>query len=175
MLPHLEAEAEKQMKSGENQYTKSPSVKSRQGKSVAGATETQHRGRSAVLAGAAKLSRLQRQILQIALRWRGQDHADVFAKDVMVEAFGLPPLRHYVPDIDPDEIPRTARNPAGKRVFGHSFDVDGVGRARYNSICASISRTFKRLEARGLLQKVGWGYSLTEQGLETVKKANNCG
>jgi hypothetical protein len=67
------------------------------------------------------------------------------------------------------------RHPGGKL-----FDVEEIGRERYNAACAAISRAMVRLEARGLVKRIygrisHWsGCDLTPEGVkaaevETVK------
>ena len=75
-------------------------------------------------------------------------------------------------------IDGTARYPEGdynefQNPHGQVFNVESIGRERYNSICVTITRALKRLEQRHLLFEVGRGRSLTDHGLEVVKKVSN--
>ena len=123
-----------------------------------------------------KLSPLQKQILTIAFRWRGKDHADVYTNDIKVEVFGWQPLSHYS-DGWVDEgyaAPGTARyaqdhHCAGESMGGQIFDRQSIGCKRYNAVSVSVSRAIKRLIQRHLLYQSGAGWSLTEHGLEVVK------
>ncbi len=123
-----------------------------------------------------KLSPLQKQILAIALSWRGKDHADVYANDIKVEVFGWQPLSHYWDGWvnEGRAAPGTARyaqdhHLADKVILGRIFDRQSIGYKRYNSISVSIFRAIKRLVVRHLLYQFSYGWSLTDHGLKVVK------
>jgi len=125
----------------------------------------------------AKLSRLQKQVLLIALRWHGKTWSDVYNSDIKVEVFGWKPLCHYW-DGWHDEAhaqPGAARYEldhdwANKSLHGQIFNRKSIGERRYNTVSVSAHRALKRLTERHLLYKTGAGWSLTEHGLETAKK-----
>jgi hypothetical protein len=60
---------------------------------------------------------------------------------------------------------------------GHNFDRETIGRGEYNSVRSMLSKTFKRLEYRGLVipshgnEYASWsGINLTEEGIEKAKE-----
>jgi len=60
---------------------------------------------------------------------------------------------------------------------GHNFDRETIGRNEYNSVRSTLSKTFKRLEHRGLVipshgnKYVSWsGINLTKEGIEKAKE-----
>lgn len=123
-----------------------------------------------------KLSTLQRQILAIALRWRGKARSDVYIQDIKAEVFGWQAMNHYWNGwIDEGRaVPGTARyvedhHMAGKSMSGQIFDRQSIGTKEYNAVSVSVSRALKRLTERHLLYQSGAGWSLTEHGLEVVK------
>ena len=117
-----------------------------------------------------KLSDLQRQILEVGVRWRGLAPADIYVADIKTEIFDLEPTRRE------RLIPGTARLAASERQYnvpyGYLFDVHEIGERKYNAICASISRALKRLERRKLIVVKGPGRVLTNHGLEVLKVRN---
>ena len=144
--------------------------KERQGRKLAEA--------NAAIPKTAKLSDLQRQILEVGLRWRGKAHADFYMQDIKVEVFGLEPgsisrWRGWRPK--EGLIPGTARFASGGRQYevpyGQMFNIEAIGKRKYNSLCASISRALKRIEERKLIVVKGPGRSLTDHGLELVRGA----
>ncbi len=123
-----------------------------------------------------KLSKLQKQVLLIALRWHGKAHSDVYNSDIKVEVFGWKPLSHYWDGwVDEGHAqPGTARceldsHWANNSLHGQIFDRKSIGERRYNAVSVSTHRALKRLTERHLLYKTGAGWSLTEHGLETAK------
>ena len=124
-----------------------------------------------------KLSRLQKQILVLALRNKLQEGrefdapmgADVYHSQILAEIYEFPtrwPLRH-------DE---RWKERAGHRRLHLDFDPAEIGQARYDAACSSISRAMARLEARGLVKLyhgeiTKWaGCQLTPLGVETAKR-----
>ena len=59
---------------------------------------------------------------------------------------------------------------ANNSLHGQVFDRKSIGEKRYNAVSVSASRALKRLTERHLLYQSGYGWSLTEHGLETAKK-----
>jgi len=124
-----------------------------------------------------KLSTLQRQILSIALRWRGKDRSDVYTQDIKVEVFGWKPMNHYSTGWCDEgrNHPGTARSNsddshwANGLLHGQIFDRQSIGEQHYNAVSVSVSRTLKRLTDRHLLYQSGLGWSLTDHGLEVAK------
>ena len=124
-----------------------------------------------------KLSKLQKQVLLIALRWHGKAHSDVYNTDIKVEVFGWKPgcyHRHGWSD-EAYAQPGTARYElahgwANRSLDGQIFDRKSIGERRYNAVSVSAHRALKRLTERHLLYQSGYGWSLTEHGLETAKK-----
>jgi hypothetical protein len=124
-----------------------------------------------------KLSKLQKQILALALANRvreGRDEksngADLFYSQILAEVYGFPttyPLR------------LGAEHPyhPGMRICGqHVFDVGEIGKGRYNAAQAAISRAMARLQSRGLVigqcgVTAHWsGCNLTVDGMELAKR-----
>jgi len=124
-----------------------------------------------------KMSDLQRQILAIALRWRGKACGDVYIQDIKVEVFGWKPMSHYSTGWfdEGHNRPGTARSNADDPdrsngpLYGQIFDRKSIGTKEYNSVSVSVSRALKRLIDRHLLYQSGAGWSLTEHGLEVAK------
>lgn len=129
----------------------------------------------------AKLSTLQRQILSIALRWRGKDRSDVYTQDVKVEVFGWKPMNHYSTGWfdEGHNHPGTARSNsddphwANGFLSGQIFDRQSIGEQHYNAVSVSTSRALKRLTERHLLYQSGLGWSLTDHGLEVANKVSS--
>jgi len=123
-----------------------------------------------------KLSKLQKQILILALRWQGKSHDDVYAQDVKTEVFGWKPMRHYSSGWydEASAQPGTARYEldhflANRSLGGQVFDRESIGTAKYNAVSVSISRALMRLTDRHLLYRFDAGWSLTEHGLKVAK------
>ena len=124
-----------------------------------------------------KLSPLQKQILLIALRWRGKDRSDVYGQDIKAEVFGWKPMSHYSTGWfdEGHHRPGTARlsldhpSMANWSDGGQIFDRKSIGERTYNSVSVTVSRTLKRLTERKLIYQSGAGWSLTKHGLEVAK------
>lgn len=118
------------------------------------------------------LSDLQKNILVIAYRRRKKAEAegkypsdihgcDVLAAHVLEGYFGWKKSGIY------NYIARGGKN----------FDRETIGRSKYNSTRSTLSKTFKRLQDRGLVMPARgkeyntWkGYNLTEEGIEIAKE-----
>lgn len=123
----------------------------------------------------AKLSKLQKQILSIALRWHGKAQSDVYSSDIKVEVFGWKPRCQTDWSDEIYAQPGTARFAldnllANGSLHGQIFDRRSIGEGRYNAVSVSAYRALKRLTERHLLYQSGYGWSLTEHGVETAKK-----
>ncbi len=125
----------------------------------------------------AKLSRLQRSILELAYvnrvaegRHSESSGADLYFYELMVACFGFPtPPRRYG-ETDRRRVPGSQR-----------FSRRQIGAARYDAAQASVSRAVRRLEDRGLVVRLcgavsHWsGLSLSPAGLAVaVGLAHNC-
>jgi hypothetical protein len=128
---------------------------------------------------AAKLSRLQKQILLMALANRTKESrtdegggADLYYSEILATVYGFKPTRplrygdHY-------------GEHAGQRIpGGQKFDRQAIGPARYNRAQAAISRAMLRLHSRGLVicsygVRSRWsGCSLTPAGLAISQTVN---
>jgi hypothetical protein len=113
----------------------------------------------------AKLSRLQRWILYAAFENRlgdpGAPEVDLYTHEILAGYFAFP-MRWY------------DREPLHSKPGSHRFDREQIGRERYDAAQASISRTVRRLEARGLVERYvadvsRWaGLRLTDAGVEAA-------
>ena len=117
-----------------------------------------------------KLSKLQKQILVLALEnklrenrdFEERNGADIYYSEILATVYGFPP-----------EVPLRQ---AGERTQWGKFDREVIGRARYNAAHAAISRTMSHLQARGLIRWVcarytRWsGCNLTPAGFEIAKR-----
>ena len=106
--------------------------------------------------------------------WVHVHHAEVMAKHYgFTPAVGKSPGHRWygrLPDL---------------RGNGHIFSRKAIGEKRYNAACVAVTRAFKRLTERGLVERYCWaiterafGAKLTEAGIEvarmlTVKHAGN--
>ncbi|MCZ6677604.1 MAG: hypothetical protein O7E52_10170, partial [Candidatus Poribacteria bacterium] len=130
-----------------------------------------------------KLSELQKEILEVALRWHGKDYSDVCNADVKAQILGWPVEESYSrwsPDCgwyrhwEPYKRahPGTARYVHDSRpVYGQIFCRNKIGIREYNKGSVTVTRALKRLGERNLLCQTGRGWSLTSHGLEVVKTA----
>jgi len=104
------------------------------------------------------LSKLQLSILRLAYAKRPlRRRVDVFTDELLIGCFGFEP--------------EYARDMNGRFYFSQA----AIGRGRYNSARASLSRALLRLEQRGLgVQHRGivkWsGFTLSEAGVEAVER-----
>jgi hypothetical protein len=118
----------------------------------------------------AALSALQKQILSLALKNRetenrtedAQSGADLYYSEILVSVYGFEPIE-------------SLRTRDGRRKsFGKKFDVGAIGKDRYNSAMAAISRAVLRLDQRGLVTALRgtfsrWsGCDLTDDGVRTA-------
>lgn len=89
-------------------------------------------------------------------------HPDLYTYEVLSARFGFP-IRPGVIFVD-----RESNN--------WNFNTRKIGKKKYASACASVSRAFKRLEERGLAQRIqpknyNWsGIKLTQAGLELAQQ-----
>jgi len=115
-----------------------------------------------------QLSKLQQTILKIAIRNRPErlacptgGGADVYCHEVMQAFFGLRPTGW--------------RAGPGRQPGSHRFSKQGVGAKRYASMQASLSRCLRRLEGKGLIERMmgassHWsGGNLTQAGIELAE------
>lgn len=90
------------------------------------------------------------------------DRPDLYTYEVLTAHFGFS-IRPGVIFVD-----RESNN--------WNFNRRKIGKRKYSSACASVSRAFRRLEERGLAQRIqpnnyNWsGIKLTEAGLELAKE-----
>lgn len=125
------------------------------------------------------LSELQRAILGMALANRqaegrdGKAHsgADVTHAEVLASVYGWTPDKSDLRYSDSYSV----KEHAGKRRYGgHKFRKSVFCPGEYNAARASVSRAFKRLEERGLLDRVNgvfawWaGGNLTQPGADVA-------
>lgn len=128
-------------------------------------------------ASLARLSRLQREILALAMQARhgipgdrirrephGWDEVDVFPAEILVHCFEFPLRR--------------GRRLADLRLYQQAFDRSMVGHARYNAAMASMSRAVRRLEERGLVIRYTnmtgqWGLRLADETVNTFTHENS--
>ena len=97
-----------------------------------------------------RLSKLQKQIIQLAHRNKGS----VLARNVLVGAYGF----LTITDIE-------AAKP-GALVFNRKL----IGPKRYQAASVAVARSFNRLAARGLVQRqYNRGITLTGQGVQVAK------
>ena len=129
-------------------------------------------------ANTTKLSRLQKQILALALKWRGKSHCDVYHVDVKAEIFDWPVMHHYWSgwEAETSAVPGTARYASchhipDEPIFGQIFNRSSIGVRKYNAVSVSVTRTLQRLTERNLLFQTGRGWSLTAHGLKVAKTA----
>ncbi len=96
--------------------------------------------------------------------------ADLYSYEVLADFFGFSEM----PRVQCNGEPCKLRNPEGKRTAGDKhFNVEKIGKARYNAAQAAVSRAFKRLAERGLLFHGYAGVHLTKSGfIEADKLAN---
>jgi hypothetical protein len=103
------------------------------------------------------LSPLQRTILEIALENRrsgntGFGRREAYHSEVFERYFGWQP-----------------RNDCKRRY--QRFTVSAIGEQRYRTAHASVSRAFKRLERRGLIECCFDAYCLTPEGVASAEQA----
>ena|SRR5215472_10854070 len=121
-----------------------------------------------------KLSRLQKQILTLALANKVRENrtfaicgADLYYSEILVKVYAFP-----------IELPR---NVADVRSLGpgKNFNPDLIGRAKYRASQAAISRAMRRLDHRGLATHVSgvsyhWsGCILTPEGVRVAETVNS--
>lgn len=58
------------------------------------------------------------------------------------------------------------------RRFNQKFIRSDIGDEEYNRVHATVSRTLKRLESRGLIKNGGWKLRLTDAGLTQAQQLN---
>ena len=128
----------------------------------------------------ARLSKLQKKILLLALKWHGVTVSDVYNVDVKTEVFGWTPLESYNHYIETGWERRWATNtrltPGTARskfdsspVYGQVFCKNVIGHNQYNAVSVSVTRALKRLTNRNLLIQTGMGWSLTQHGLDLAR------
>lgn len=108
----------------------------------------------------AKLSKLQKSILRIALRNHLAGKDRVYYSEILSEHYGF-------------EIKNRLDN------CGQHFSRREIGAKRYSSAQAALSRAMRRLEDRGLIDCISgvakWTAArLTLRGIETANKVANC-
>ena len=94
------------------------------------------------------LSPLQQVILETAARNRSVSDdrpTDVYAAEILVSYFGFPLTRSYHP---------------ARGYIGQHFSRTEIGARRYDAAQASLSRAMRRLETRGLIERVQGAYAL---------------
>ncbi len=119
------------------------------------------------------LSDLQKKILELALanrikegRGETSNGADLYTSEILVRVYGFTTVAYSA---ETDEA--RARRLPGHHIIERTI----VGRDRYNSAQAAISRATGRLAARGLVSCIrglyaGWaGVDLTADGIEVAK------
>lgn len=92
---------------------------------------------------------------------RGVGSIDLFNAEVLHEHFGLPVCSHWW-------RPERGERPR----WGNNFCMRVIGEKRYRCAQASTSRAVKRLQERGLVERVhGWcaGMRLTDDGVTTAE------
>jgi hypothetical protein len=118
------------------------------------------------------LSPLQKQILALALEnkqregrsFNADTGADVYYSEILTKVFRFP-----------------AKRPARRWPCNRIFDPTTIGRSRYRSAVASVSRAVLRLHIRGAVQSTHsrystWaGASLTPAGVEIAHALANSG
>jgi hypothetical protein len=117
-----------------------------------------------------KLSKLQKWMLKEAFynvtqENRALDHkdgADLYAREILGGYFKFPikwkqegrTQRELLRDIDAERT--VHRESTGMWIASYAlnrmFEPERIGRQKYNAACASIYRTFNRLEKRGLVE-----------------------
>ncbi len=128
----------------------------------------------------ARLSKLQKKILLLALKWHGVNRSDVYNVDVKTEVFGWSPLEsynHYIEGgwerhwtTNTSVTPGTARRKIDSSpVYGQVFSKNVIGHDQYNAVSVSVTRALKRLISRNLLIQTGLGWSLTQHGLDHAR------
>jgi hypothetical protein len=105
---------------------------------------------------ASRLSPLQRWILDHAHQNRLAEHrddlsrgADLYYKEVLAGFYGFP-YEHYA---------NPASDPLRASLANKRFKPYVIGRQKYNSACAAVSRAVTRLERRGLVVVLHGAYS----------------
>jgi hypothetical protein len=97
-----------------------------------------------------KLSRLQNSILILALKRQGRR---LYNRDVLVAVYGF----------------HTEVGTWDVRGGGQVFDVQAIGERRYRSASVAVSKSFKRLQDRGLVKHY-WGVELTPTGKTLARR-----
>lgn len=103
------------------------------------------------------LGDLQKSILLLALERRAQGHhfiIDVSARDVLATYYHFPF--------------KQGTNCANHNA--HVFNRTLIGKKKYMSASVTVAQCFRRLEARGLVDRLpGYGINLTKAGSEVAK------
>lgn len=108
-----------------------------------------------------KLSRLQKTILKMAYKNRVKypnAKSDVSPREILVEYYGVPTFT---------DVSHFRR---GAVVFLRR----SVGINRHQAASVAVTKSFNRLAARGLAERIyGYGIKLTEEGIRIAKKLEN--
>jgi hypothetical protein len=119
----------------------------------------------------AQLSDLQVKILARAIEnmWRGADEVHVYGSEVAADHFGWPPPYR-------DSVDRKGRQ--RRSVYLPCRRPRGVTAQEANRVHASVCRAFRRLEARGLGERISgdpvrWsGFRLNGEGVKVAEQAS---
>lgn len=124
------------------------------------------------------LSKLQKQILLLALGNRElkvrpdcYGDLDLYSPEILERVYGFPVEERY------GWFGKVTTR--GDPTRQH-FRLAVIGRARYNSAQAAVSRAFRRLQERGLVERqrgayAAWhGINLTPEGADQAKRLTEC-